>query len=793
MRSLYFFILSFCFLSTQAQFILNPGKLPAKASLIPYSILADVGRQNLDIDRIDSHFQGLKPWPLKGEYGNLGFTDHNYWIRFQIQNKGNRSLHYFLEVAEPMTDHLNLYLFKGNNLKETQRNGDNLPFSARSIPYRKPIFHINLEPGETKTGYLEIKNDGEKNNLPLNLISDEEFLKTCINDQIILGLFYGIILMVVITYSFFYFALKEKSFLYYSLYVLTAGLCHFSLDGLFHQYIDRSNSWLNLHAVLLFAIPASYFFGKYSEIILDIKGLLPQTHKIFKILYRFLALTFIGLLLAPPILKLIYPTINILTLVGILLISFSIIQILYKKQTIDRFYFIGIMIMFLSFILVILLNFGIISYSLSVDNITKMGIGLEIIALSLSMANRIRILKTKKEEMQALALAKSEEMNEVKTHFLSNMSHELRTPLNAILGITQILEKEDLNAAWRNNLELIKSASFHLVSSVNDILDFSMMENGQLKLQEIDFSPFEIIEKINKIYKVEAENKGLEYVFRSNLSNRIVVSGDPNRLEQVIQNILQNAIKFTLTGKVSFEIDSEQNGPDKIVIRFKIQDTGIGISPRKLSNIFDMFSQVDINNKRKFGGFGIGLCVSKALVELQKGTLNIESKLNSGTLCTIELTYSQSQKIENPVILRIPDSYDLFGKRILLVEDNPMNQMVIKLIVKKWRNTEISYAMNGKEGLEVLTNEKIDLVLMDLQMPVMDGYECIERIRLGDAGKENQEIPIILVTADITEEAKIRVQDLGIKDFMTKPIQQDQLYSKIYACLYGETIIPLAV
>jgi signal transduction histidine kinase/CheY-like chemotaxis protein len=784
MRSLAFLLFFLYLAPIKAQYVFQEGKLPNKTSLISYSTLADVGHRNLKPSQISREFVDLKPWPLKGEYGNLGFTDHNYWIRFQIKNPLHKSLHYFLEVAEPMTDNLNLYLWKDHGKMEIQRNGDNLPFNQRSVPYRKPVFDLNFEPGETKTAFLEIRNDGEKNNLPLNLISDAQFLKTTLNDQIILGVFYGIILIIVLTYSFFYFALKEKSFLYYSLYVLMAGLCHFALDGLFHQYFTPDNSWLNLHAVLLFAIPASYFFGKYSEIILDIKNRLKKIHFLFKALYRILVLVFLGLIFFPSFLKYAYPVVNILTLLGIVLISLSIVQILMKKGSLDVFYTLGIIIMFSSFILVILLNFGIISRGLSIDNITKIGIGLEIMALSISMANRIRILKTNKEEMQALALAKSEEMNEIKSHFLSNMSHELRTPLNAILGITQILEKDNLDPNWKNNLAMIKSAAFHLVSSVNDILDFSMMENGELKLQEVEFNPGEILNKINIIYSKEAEAKNLEYIFQNHLKPESWVLGDPNRLEQVVQNIIHNAIKFTSSGAVVLKVEPLPVLSDQLSILITISDTGIGISEKKLANIFEMFSQVDIRNKRKFGGFGIGLCVAKALVELQNGDLKIESTLNLGTVCTIRLSYPRIEKKALPLVPAAPESRDLKGRHILVVEDNPMNQMVVKLILKKWKNTEMSFASDGKEGLQILNERKIDLVLMDLQMPVMDGYEAIERIRSGEAGNENTAIPIIVVTADITEETKLRVDSMGVDGYLTKPIDHDLLFDKVYELLF---------
>jgi|GEM_PF-312426 len=787
--ALWISILLFLGFSVKAQYTIRSGNSIEKISLWPYSSLIDVGHQNIDPKKVPGIFKEAKPIIINGDYGNLGFTDHTYWIKFSIENSSLEPLRYYLEVAEPMTDNLNLYLWGDHGPVEEQRNGDNLPFKNKSFLYRKPIFPIRLNPKETKTGYLEIRNDGETNNLPLNLFSETELLNNIINDQILIGIFYGVILIIFITYSFFFFALKEISFLYYSLYVLFAGLCHFALDGLFHQYFTPQNSWLNLNAVLLMALPASYFFGKYSEIILDVKSISPIIHQVFKVLYALMGMTFLGILLFHSFLDYAYPIVNILTLMGIVLISFSIIISLVKRMPLDRFYMVAIFILFSTFAYVILLNFGIIRPTLSLDHITKLTIGLEIIALSISMAQRIQVLKSNKEEMQALALTKAEEMNEIKSHFISNMSHELRTPLNAILGITQILEKETKDATMKSNLDIIRQSSFHLISSVNDILDFSLMESGELKLQQVEFMPEEVFDKVNRIYKSQAENKGLEYIFSCSLKKGTKVLGDPIRLEQILQNLISNSVKFTFKGAVVFRVEAKNDLESPLHLKMKISDTGVGISKSKLNGIFQMFSQVDIRNKRKFGGFGIGLCVSKALVDLQKGSFDIESKQNLGTVCTLSLPYPVLglETGSQPAIEAIPNDFNLMGKNILVVEDNPMNQMVLKMMFKKWKNVNAFYAGDGKEGVETWKTRELDLILMDLQMPVMDGYEAIETIRKGkeeEALKAKSCIPILVVTADSTEDAQTRSIELGANDFMNKPLDQEKLYKKMHTLLF---------
>lgn len=783
MNRLYFlFLLIFCFHPARAQYIFREDILPDKVSIIKYSAIADAGSKEWSAESVRTNPADLRFHPVTGKTGNLGFTDHIYWLKFSLENQTKKPLLYYLETVEPVTNNVNLYLFGREKPYLKQRSGDNLPFGERSVAFRKSVFKVHLMPGEKKDALLEIKNDGEKNSLPLNLISQERFLEFTYHDQLIMGIFYGILFIIAITYLFFYFALSELTFLYYSLYVGFVGLCQFALDGFFHQYLDRSDSWLNLHAVILFAIGGAYFFGKYSEMVLDTKSTSRTLHAGFKILYVLLGIILAGLVLFPPFLKYSYPAVNILTLMGMILIVGSIIDSVIKKHPLDLFYSFGISILFICLLLVILLNFGIIT-SFTVENITKPGIGLEIIALSLSMANRIRVLKSKKEELQTIALQKSEEMNDMKSYFLSNMSHELRTPLNAILGLTNNLLTETADQNVKENCGQIKNAAYSLISSVNDIMDFSKIEKGEIRLENVQFSISDILDRVRENYRSQAITKGLTFEYSSNVRASAQVTGDPGRLEQILNNVLNNAVKFTSSGSVFLKAETQQKKDGEFILMISIRDTGIGISTKKLDSVFEMFSQVDISNKRRFGGFGIGLCIVNALVNLQGGTIRLDSIENEGTTCEISLKYlpaPEKVKAQN----RFPDDiYDLLGKHVLVVEDNPMNQMVMKMMMKKWLNTSLSFANNGAESLEALRNNPVDLVLMDLQMPVMDGYEATEAIRSGLAGSSNNLVPIIVLTADILESTRERITRLGADDFMTKPVDQKLLYQKITALL----------
>lgn len=780
MKPLYFLLLFFLSaFAGKAQYIFKEDKLPDQVSILHYAEIADAADKEFTIAEIRNNSANLSYKTIEGRFGNLGFTNHNFWLKFQFVNTLDRPVTYYLETAEPVTDNVNLYLFDEKDRLELQRSGDNIPFAERAVQSRRTLFKLRFLPHEKKSAFMEIRNDGEKNNLPLELHNQADQLNNTYHEQMIMGLFYGIMFSIGITYLFFFFALKEITFLYYSLYVICVGICHFALDGFFHQYLIRDNNWFNLHAVILSAIGGCYFFAKYSEIVLDIRVHMPAARYVFGGLYFVMTLTLLGVILVPAFLSYSYPIVNLMTLFGILYIIAVVITLLVKGKPVDGFYGGGISILFLCFIIVILLNFGFLHTSLFSDNLTKIGIALEVMSLSLSMANRIRLLKSKKEELQSVALQRSREMNETKSYFLSNMSHELRTPLNAIIGLTDLIRTEMMDPRLSANFELIRQASGNLISSVNDILDFSKIERGELQLDYVRFQPVFILDNLRTKFLKQAEDKGLSFSFNSTLDQRLFVLGDPVRLEQILNNVLNNAIKFTAKGGVTFNIDAKILEQGDFELKMVVADTGEGIPAEKLETVFNVFSQVEADNKRRFGGFGIGLCIVKALVELHEGHIQLKSTLNEGTTCTIQLSYQLAPAVQK-IASQFPiDAYDLLNKHILVAEDNPMNQMVLKMIFRKWKNTRVTFANDGASGLELIQQHDIDIVLMDLQMPVMDGYEAIEAIRSGKAGEENKDIPIIAITADLMLHTKERVFELGVSDYMTKPVDQVLLYEKI--------------
>lgn len=786
-KHIYFFFILITFTQVNAQ-NQYPEPYPATpltdvVSLHEYALYANAGEEVYNFREIRDNSEILNFKPLDAENLNIGFTKENYWVKFRIKNTTSQILTYYLETARPITDAVDLFSVSDSGEINSQKSGDKMAFADRGFNHRKTIFELQLRSGETLDIYIHYKNDGEVLNLPILLHNASSLLKITYIEQLVFGIFYGILLIAAIIYLFFFFALGERSFLFYSIYVVSVGLLQFALDGYFFQYLGPGGGWFSNHAVVLFAIISGGFLGKYSEVYLNIRqsnSILPW---IFNAIYFGLGLLLLAVIFVPGLLEYSYPSVNLLGLGVLVAIVVSVVILLSKRITVDKFFITGIFFLILGFVIFILNNLSLLPNNFLTQNSAKLGTGLEIIFLSLSMANRIKKLKSEKEQLQNLAVIRLKEMNELKSYFLSNLSHELRTPLNAIMGLADNMSNEAKEQKIRTTSRVIKASSVRLLNLINDILDFSKIEKGELKLENELFDPMEIMEELRLSYNNQAEEKGLSFEY--NIKNTIsgVATGDANRLAQIVNNLLDNAVKFTPQGKVSVEIETRAGTGNTLDFFLKVSDTGIGIATDRMENIFESLTQESINNKRKYGGLGLGLYIIKVLVDMHNGNIQMKSKPGVGTTCILSLSYPLAPKpVELPKQFPV-DQYDLQDTHILIVEDDPINQMVLKMILTKWEGTRISYANNGAEGVEQLKKHRVDIVLMDLQMPVMDGYEACIAIRNGAAGSENQNIPIIAVTADVMESTKQRVKDIGMNDYMAKPVNKAKLYQKITALL----------
>ena len=390
--------------------------------------------------------------------------------------------------------------------------------------------------------------------------------------------------------------------------------------------------------------------------------------------------------------------------------------------------------------------------------------------------------KNKQELIKAKDLA--EELLNIKGDFLSNMSHEIRTPLNAILGFTRLLKETDLNEEQNEMLEAINFSGKNLLVIVNDILDFSKIEANKMTFEGVLFSMNEAVKSALHLLILKAEEKNIDLVFSVDSSISDQLKGDPTRLNQILINLIGNAIKFTEKGSVVLDVKLISDKPTFSEIEFVVTDTGIGIAREKLDSIFESFNQASNDTNRKFGGSGLGLTITKKLIELQGGNIKVESELYKGSKFSFTLFF---EKVQNKVSQEQPtenlfsiNSDFLVGKKIIMAEDILINQLLVSKIFQKW-NCQLDIVNDGKEVVHQLSNEEYDLVLMDLQMPIMDGYEATKLIR---EEKESQ-IPIIALSAHASRAEKEKCLNYGMNALVSKPIDEEVLLFEMYKWLVG--------
>lgn len=378
------------------------------------------------------------------------------------------------------------------------------------------------------------------------------------------------------------------------------------------------------------------------------------------------------------------------------------------------------------------------------------------------------------------AKEKAEEATKAKAQFLSTMSHEIRTPMNAVIGVTHLLSENEPREDQLSNLNILKLSADNLMTLINDILDFSKIEAGKIELEKIDFNFRNFINNVTAGFYMKAKEKDLEFVIEIDPKIPAHLTGDPTRLSQIITNLCCNAIKFTDEGRVALKAEFKGSSDNMVNIQFEINDTGIGIPVDKKDQIFESFSQADSNTTRLYGGTGLGLAITGKLVELMNGRINVESEAGKGTSFFVDVKLKISLKSKPKVSFsegHFTDCQKLKGMHILVAEDNPMNVLIIKQFLKKW---DVSYdiAKNGKIALDKVQEADYDMVLMDLQMPVMDGYDAAQSIRNLNQEKY-KELPIIAVTASAFNEIRAKVIGAGMTDFVTKPINPEELYVKL--------------
>ncbi|RYJ50952.1 hybrid sensor histidine kinase/response regulator [Flavobacterium petrolei] len=780
MKNIQTFLLMLFFTNCYSQYVFEKKAVPEKVSLESFTEIINAEDEVLDIQEVILKFDQQEPKLKASIQKYFGYTNDNFWAKVAIQNKTNQSLNYLLSTATPMTNLVELYIVDEQSKKIKKIvNGASLNYSKRILASNEVLFDLSINPDTNLDLYIHYSTTGGVVAIPMELYSYESFYKNTIQKKFINGIFYGLVIQFSLFLIFLYFAMRGAKIVTLAFFIFLSGLIAFMLDGYFSVNFNHESGVFLNNIFLLILILTGLFLGKFGELSLKIKKNNKKLFYVFQIFYV------LNISLFP--LQCIFKThfalflilSNLFGFILFLLIGFALLTFKNRKDKIIIFFVLGNISLFVGYLIYTLKIYGILDSTTVIESSTKISIALAMILFTIREVVYLFRLRILKNNLSEKALIKAQEIKDLKCYLLCNISHELRTPLNVIMNLNRDILEKNIDTSINKKCENIQNSSENLLNSINDILDFSKIEKKELKLDNLAFNPLQTLTRIRKTQELRVTEKGLKFNFSESEGFPNLVIGDESRFSQIINNLLNNAIKFTSVGFVDFDIKSKVIPNNKVRLTVSITDSGVGIENEKIDRIFDSFSQNSIDNKRAYGGIGLGLYIVKSLIDMQGGIVEVKSVLGKGTNFKISIDFDIVVQSQMEIVAAVPAVYDLGGKSILVVEDNKMNQMIIDVITKKWLNTKVLYVNNGQEALEAFETNHFDIVLMDLQMPIMDGYEATVAIRDGEAGAHNCNIPIIAVTADVMETTKNRVKEIGMNDYLSKPIKKETLYKAI--------------
>lgn len=710
-----------------------------------------------------------------------GLDEKGYWLRFKVKADSNQANQIWrVAVTPPQTKLFTVFYpeFVKGKLSGWGRWDAGYENPRRSSWKGEDFLAFRLPLHEEATYYYIYYCAEDLNYNIFELVDENNFRES----SRLRLLFFSFVIGfsgALILYNFFLFiSLRDMSHLWYSLQCLSMNIYYFIVSDTVIEFIDIPIEYyiiLNYFFLCLFIFLSTFFVESFLSNIRDERSI----NKVFIVLKT---ISFLSLVMS------FFFGVEIMTLItGVLMIVFSITFILlgvlsYRNGFIAaRLYLFAWSIfcfgLFLSSFCTIT-GFINLNYLVSIMQITNM---FEMLFFSLALADRISVFRRDRQVAEVLSSAKST--------FLATMSHEIRTPLNAIVGMSRVMLQSNLTPGQRKKLTIVRNSSDHLQRIINDILDFSRIEAGKLELEHVDFDLQEVINSVSDVIRLDVTEKGLNLSVEVDVNLPQALKGDPVRLRQILLNLLGNSVKFTESGDVSLKIEQLEDS----LVRFTVVDTGIGISKELQENIFDKFAQADDSMNRRFGGTGLGLSICKQLVEMMKGTIVLHRTPEQGSTFIFEvpLEVGELQKmvqLDHPLKAMAVSAKPL---NLLVAEDNMNNIELMKAVLNQTPHL-VTYVYNGKSALEAVRNGNFDLVLMDLEMPEMNGLEAVKAVRGGYIGKDKSAIPIVALTAHALDEIRTQCVDVGMNGFISKPFKVDDLLMVISASVRSDTFLDIS-
>lgn len=750
--------------------------------------LADVQRAN-----IASSFK--TDTPATDALG-FGYTPSAFWLRLALSNKSDQPIERLLEINYARLSSVQFHQPDAGGVYKSLMTGNLYPSATRPYKNRNFVFPVTLPAHSVQVYYLRFESVASII-IPARLWQPQAFHTYERDDYVSQAWYFGIATAMVLFNLLLFVALRDFIYLMYVSFVGLMSLSLASQNGLAKEFIwPDSTVWSDMSTSVGYGISFVTLLI-FMRRMLNTSRVIPGLDRINKIFIGAHLIFLIGYVVS---LTTFLKTSALLFFVTALLIVANGVFCAVKRQRSAYFFLSAFAMLLIGIVVTVLTNFSLLPGNIFTMNSLQFGSAFEMLLLALALADRFNEIKRDKEKSQELALKvqlhlveslqsserelaqsrdAAETANRAKSTFLANMSHEIRTPMNGIIGMATIMRRGDVTAKQADQLNKINTAAEHLLGILNDILDISKIEAGKLVVEEVPVSINNLLANVSSILSEHASDKNIPLLVQT-ASLPPNLYGDPMRLQQALLNYATNAIKFTEKGSVTLRVLKQEESADSILLRFEVVDTGIGIHPETLPQLFSAFKQADNSTTRQYGGTGLGLAITRRLCKLMGGDAGVESTPGSGSIFWFTARLKKITTGASMVTMENSDAETIIrqryhGYRILVVDDEPLNREVAQEQLLG-AGLAVDTAEDGATAIAMARKNTYTAIFMDMQMPNIDGLEATRQIREIPGYRQT---PIIAVTGNAFTEDKERCLAAGMNDFLTKPIYPDVLFATL--------------